>query len=643
MEAFLPAIGVANLEVNSNSGVATKKLPRANNHLRWWTILLVVWLLGGWYAGSHLMRGWVPADEGAYAQSADRILHGELPHRDYFEIYTGGLAYLHAFVFKVLGENFASMRVALFVFFLPWVPTFFWSASRLVTDWVAGVVTLIAVVWSMPNYSAAVPSWYNLFFATFGMAAMLKYLEQKSTKWLFLAGVCGGCSILAKIPGLYFVAACLLFFAFYEQGESRAHPNAQKSQGVFYTLFLAVSVLLFALIVARLVFSTGGLEEVVEFVVPAGAACAVILLGERSARRRPDRERFQSLLRLFLPFAFGVLVPVAVFMVPYIRAHAAESVLRGVFVLTFRRLSYSQSPPPITTMLPTFCLASILLLGVWLRGIARWVLCGAVAILFLYFFVRSQHNPALFQIAWRSAYWMIPVVVLVGTVLVCRDLTSETRPEHRLRNEQLFLVLAVVSVCTLVQFPFCMPIFFCYVSPLAILAAVAVLRGFPAMSKTLLAVVAAGFLLFPVFRFTPPFIYFMGSSYQPNPETQPLDLPGAGNLRVEPASVPIYHRLIALIKQHAGDGEIYAAPDSPQVYFLAGCKNPTRELFDFFDENYPDLPGTLELMDTHSIRVVVLNTLPDFSPALPADIHDALVRRFPQTEKVGPFEVRWRE
>src|SRR5580704_4891067 len=159
MEAFLDAIEVANLEANSNSGVATKKSPCANNRLRWWSILLVVSLLGGWCIGSNLMRGWVPADEGAYAQSADRILQGELPHRDYFEVYTGGLAYLHAFAFKVLGENFASMRIVLFLFFLAWVPTFFWSASRLVTDWVAGVVTLMAVVWSMPNYSAAAPSW----------------------------------------------------------------------------------------------------------------------------------------------------------------------------------------------------------------------------------------------------------------------------------------------------------------------------------------------------------------------------------------------------------------------------------------------------------------------------------------------------
>ena len=46
---------------------------------------------------------------------------------------------------------------------------------------------------------------------------------------------------------------------------------------------------------------------------------------------------------------------------------------------------------------------------------------------------------------------------------------------------------------------------------------------------------------------------------------------------------------------------------------------------------------------TRPIRVVVLNSLPDFSAALPANIRDALATRFPHMERVGPFEVRWRD
>src|SRR5690349_8838715 len=103
--------------------------------VRPYAILLVVWLIASFYVGSKVMHGWVPHDEGAFAQSADRILHGQLPHRDYSEIYTGGLAYLHAFAFRFLGENLGTLRIVLFVFFLLWVPVFYWITSRLVTDW----------------------------------------------------------------------------------------------------------------------------------------------------------------------------------------------------------------------------------------------------------------------------------------------------------------------------------------------------------------------------------------------------------------------------------------------------------------------------------------------------------------------------
>jgi hypothetical protein len=91
------------------------------------------------------------------------VLHGELPHRDYTEIYTGGLAYLNALAFRYFGENLATLRIVLFVFFFFWVPAFYRIASRLVPDWLASGVTLLAVAWRLPNYSAAVPCWYNLF------------------------------------------------------------------------------------------------------------------------------------------------------------------------------------------------------------------------------------------------------------------------------------------------------------------------------------------------------------------------------------------------------------------------------------------------------------------------------------------------
>ena len=124
------------------------------------------------YAAHGLKRGWVPADEGFLGQSAERVLHGELPHRDYSEGYTGGLTYLNAAAFRLFGTNLASMRYMLFLFFVIWVPAFHYAARRFVSAPVAGAVTVLAAAWSIPNYPAALPSWYNLFFATFGLAAV---------------------------------------------------------------------------------------------------------------------------------------------------------------------------------------------------------------------------------------------------------------------------------------------------------------------------------------------------------------------------------------------------------------------------------------------------------------------------------------
>ena len=120
-------------------------------------------------------------------------MQGQLPHRDFAEIYTGGLSMIHALAFRVFGVNLMSLRICVFLFFLAWIPAVYYIALRFTSALGAGVVTLLAVAWSYPNYPAAMPSWYNLFFATFGAAALLRYLEVRRARWLFVAGVCGAC------------------------------------------------------------------------------------------------------------------------------------------------------------------------------------------------------------------------------------------------------------------------------------------------------------------------------------------------------------------------------------------------------------------------------------------------------------------
>jgi hypothetical protein len=189
-------------------------------------LIAATFLVSACYVASDLKRGWVGHDEGYLAQTAERVLYGELPHRDFDEGYTGGLTYLNAAAFRLFGTNLASLRYVLFLFVLAWIPTFYYVASQFVSVPIACAVTLLGVTWSVPNYSAAMPSWYNLFFATFGLAALLRYIKIDKHFWLFSAGLCGGISFLFKLSGLYFVAGVLFFLVFRER--ARAEQKRQS-------------------------------------------------------------------------------------------------------------------------------------------------------------------------------------------------------------------------------------------------------------------------------------------------------------------------------------------------------------------------------------------------------------------------------
>ncbi len=72
---------------------------------------------------------------------------------------------------------------AVFCLFVAWVPVVFYLASSFASPITAGAATLLAVAWSLPNYPTPMPSWYNLFLATFGAAAIFRYLETGRKRW----------------------------------------------------------------------------------------------------------------------------------------------------------------------------------------------------------------------------------------------------------------------------------------------------------------------------------------------------------------------------------------------------------------------------------------------------------------------------
>src|SRR5213594_1971833 len=137
-------------------------------------VLVAVLGLSTVYLAKYAYRDWVPSDEGTIALSAERVLNGEVPHRDYDQGgYTGGLTYLHALGFKLLGIRLTSLRLVLLVFGLAFASSLYFVALRAAPPLFAALASMLCVAWSLPNYFASLPSWYNLFFAAFGTLALL--------------------------------------------------------------------------------------------------------------------------------------------------------------------------------------------------------------------------------------------------------------------------------------------------------------------------------------------------------------------------------------------------------------------------------------------------------------------------------------
>jgi hypothetical protein len=134
----------------------------------------------------------------------------------------------------------------------------------------------------------------------------------------------------------------------------------------------------------------------------------------------------------------------------------------------------------------------------------------------------------------------------------------------------------------------------------------------------------------------------MDEHYQPDAQTAPLNLERAGGLRITRKETDLYEHLIHLVREHATGRFIYAAPDCPEVYFLAGFKNPTRSPFDFLDDSPGKSDEILAALQTHQVTVVVISGNPAFSSDLPDKLREALKERFPASSEVGEFEVRWR-
>jgi hypothetical protein len=598
-------------------------------------VLGAVLVIAGIYVGLHIGSGWVPADDGTLSQSALRVMQGQLPHQDFGEVYTGGLSFIHALAFRVLGVNLMSLRICVFLFFLAWLPALYSIALRFVSPVAAGAITLLAVAWSYPNYPAAMPSWYNLFFATFGAAAVLRYLDVRTRRWLFAAGVCGGLSILIKVIGAYYIAGVLLFLAFLEQSENHAQSSDgdNSKSGWLYRLFSASSLLLFLTVLVVVLRARLGVAEFYEFVLPSAAVVSLIFLGERGVRKGAG-QRFRTMFQVAIPFLGGLATPIIVFLIPYARSGGVSNFIRGVTSSAIERSAGLGVIRPLGMekliyVLPLLGIVAAAMYWDKFQGKAIGAALGLGAVVIV---AKASQSFDWVYAIWCSVVVLTPVVVLLGVVLVWFRRQADTRT--KLQREQIVLLVSLAATCSLTQFPFAAAIYLSYMIPLTLLALVAIISTGKTQRGTFaLAPVLGLYLAFGVVCLVPRYIYEITWIVG---RMQTMQSSRAGGLKIEEAA--FFDQLAWFLQQHSPNGKMFAGNDCPELYFLAGLKNVAH------DDGGETPDAILKAIQSDDLNLVVVNDAPFFpGAAMRPDVKAEIASRYPHSTRFGIFQVFWKQ
>jgi hypothetical protein len=597
------------------------------------------------YLGARFDRRWIPHDEGLLAQTAERVLQGQWPHRDFDDPYTGGLTLLHAVAMRALGVRLVSMRWLLLAAAVAVSVVLYRIARRVAAPPLAALVTWLGVAWGMPNYFAGLPSWYNLMLAACGTLFLMRFIERERRFDLVLAGVLGGLSFLVKAVGLYYVAAGLLTLVFMTALDSERPEVACGSR--FQGWLVRAGLATFGALLVCVVDLHASLMTRVHFTLPGLVLLGVIFVYDVRLARRGRWLPVRPLLDRCLTFLAGVALPVAVFLVPYVVSHSLDAFAYGVFIAPQRRIgSVTFSLPPLPSLLaglPCFGLLASPLLA---RSVAdrprTWVLASTLALLLLCL----GWQQFVYTTFWFSLRPLVPLSAIVCAL----QLTLPERARlSALQRAQLFASTAVCSFVSLVQFPYASGIYFFYVAPLLVLSLLFLITSQSRAPLGTWLVVGAFHLGFALLWLNTGHVRALGVAYVPDRSDVELSLPRAG-LKVASTWADMYERLIREVHAHAPPSTyIYAAPDCPEVYFLANRMNPTRTFYDLFDRDFLAAPGVrsrriLDALERHHVDVVVIRLRAEFSGRFDSVLMQALTERYPHSTPIAPrFHVRYRD
>lgn len=591
-------------------------------------LVLAMLALAAWMCWPNLFTNWIPWDDGGMALSAERVLHGELPHRDFDDPWTGGWSYFQSALFRLGGVSLAMLRVPIFIVWLAGLFFAFVVARRFLGPVLSGLAVLSSATWSLFAWHLPLLNWYYAPLALATVWAVLRFEERASRGWLVLAGLCIGLSLLVKVTGLFLLAA-LLVWAVARAAEAPDDSSAGRATG-----FLLVAGVLLSLFVGAVVVLLSGLPREfygagsVHFLFPCvTVALWVFYRAWRGGSSAAVGSR--TLVALLMPIAAGVLLALLPFLWRYWRADALHDLLEGVFVRPRVRLASVVYGPPgrmftLLAAIPT----SVLFFGAarakgatgarqtWL-AVALGASWGALSQLE----GGALHDALVLSV--RTVPVMLPLLAFVS---------DSREPMRGSRAGIVVLLVALTATSQLIQVPFAFLSYFLFAAMLSILATCAVVSTLTRDHGGILAFWCSFLLVAGGLPGNLP-----GGSER---RSYALPLARAG-IQVSYLDSVRWGRLDAFMRQRPARA-ILVIGNAPEVPFLLGRASATRAIYDVLSDSAErDVASLVLALERKGGKTVIIGHLNGSWAKRSLAAAPALRLRFPSSRMFWPYEVRW--
>jgi len=541
-------------------------------------------------------KGWLPHDDGYLAWAARETLRGGLPHLDFHEVYTGGLSFLNAGAFSVLGESLLSLRIAYLAFFAVFGVVLYLVVRRFLDSTFSAFVVGSLILLGPGLTATPMPTLYNLFFGTFSLYFAIRFVEDGRRVWLLPAGLVSGLSVLFKITGFYMLLAIALGLIAYHASR-RANGLGAVSRvlivlaGVVPTLMIVPELTL-----SRLVGLLGPIYVILWFIWSMKGSTTDV---------EPERETFASLG----VFALSAALPIVAYIAGYVARGAFGNLIEGVVGTASTVIAdLGFDLVHLQTLAVPLGFAGVCVLLVRISKNQGVRVVGAIACTAILLWYSVAPRNALLAI--HGATRWITLLAFLLFVIVSRRPRSSA--DHRIETS-LLMVAAAAACFQLVQFPSSNLWQVAYCVPLSGVLLFALLHRFGLKPLVVGVVMVSSFAV--VFAFA----RFQGQIFSSPAEVGETVtfIPLSGDFAeiVIPDFNEAHNDIIAAVSQRSQSELLMAGPDAPEIYFLTGHRGSHPGVFPGLDGLVdPQYSMAAEFDETRPDMVVVIQDPPVSEP-----------------------------